>query len=223
MQLHISPDNVPGLSNGNRILSAVGGSLLIYHVAQKHKADSLLLLGGAYLLYRAISGHCPISAAWRTDNRTAHPSNINIRTQVIVNKPRDEVYAFWRCLENWPLFMRHLESVDEIDSTTSVWTMKMPGVGDIRWEAKIVKEEKDTELSWASAPGAPIDVAGKINFSPTPGNATRIDVMLSYRAPLGPIGDRLARLLTPAFREKIEADIHHFKRYIEDAGKSIPL
>ncbi|GGA99225.1 SRPBCC family protein [Puia dinghuensis] len=223
MQLHNYPDTAPGLGDGNRILSAVGGSLLIYYVAQKHKLDSLLLLGGAYLLYRGISGHCPVSEAWRTDNRPAHSSNINIRTQVVVNKPRGEVYAFWRCLENWPLFMRHLENVDEIDNVTSIWTMKMPGVGDIRWEAKIVKEEKDTELSWASVPGAPIHVTGKINFSSTPGNATRIDVMLSYHAPLGAIGERLARLLTPAFREKIEADIHHFKRYIEDAGKSIPL
>lgn len=221
MQLHTQPDRAADIGDGQRLLSAVGGSLILYYVTRKHKADSLLLLGGAYLLYRAVSGHCPVSAAWKTNHRSLHtPSNINVRAHVIVNKPREEVYAFWRSLENWPLFMRHLENVDELDNTTSAWTMKMPGVGDIRWEAQIVKEEKDSELSLASVAGAPIGTTTKINFSATPGNATRVDVMLSYRAPLGPIGERLSRLLTPAFREKIEADICNFKHYIENAGKA---
>ncbi|HLZ88175.1 MAG TPA: SRPBCC family protein [Puia sp.] len=220
MQLHTHPDTADGIGEGERVLSAIGGSLLVYYVTKKHKADTLLLLGGAYLLYRAIAGHCPIRAAWKTNYRRAHPSNVNVRTQVIVNKPREEVYAFWRSLENWPLFMRHLGNVDELDNTTSAWTMKMPGIGEVRWEARIVKEEKDTELSWTSVPGTPIDVTGKINFSSTPGNATRIDVMLSYRAPAGIIGERISRLLTPSFQGKLEADIHNFKHYIEDLGKT---
>ncbi|HEY4107970.1 SRPBCC family protein [Puia sp.] len=220
MQLHTHQDAPADIGDAQRILSAVGGSLLVYYVTRKHKADSLLLFGGAYLLYRAVSGHCPISAAWKATSRHAHPSNVNVRTHVVVNKPREQVYAFWRSLENWPLFMRHLGNVDELDRTTSAWTMKMPGIGDIRWEANIVREEKDSELSLASVPGAPIDVTAKINFASTPGNATRIDVMLSYRAPAGVIGQRLSRLLTPGFREKIESDIYHFKHFIENAGKS---
>jgi len=219
MRLHAQTDASSDIGDSQRVLSAVGGSLLVYYVTKKHKADSLLLLGGAYLLYRAVSGHCPISAAINTTRRRHHPSNINVRAQVVVNKPREEVYAFWRSLENWPLFMRHLSNVDELDDLTSAWTMKLPGIGDIRWEANIVREEKDAELSLSSVSGAPIDVTGKVNFSSTPGNATRIDVMLSYRAPGGVIGERLSRLLTPGFREKIEADIYNFKHYIENVGK----
>jgi uncharacterized membrane protein len=179
-----------------------------------------LLAGGAYLLYRAVSGHCPLSAAWSANYRRNHPTNINVRTHIVVNKPREEVYAFWRSLENWPLFMRHLSNVDEIDKSTSAWTMRLPGIGDIRWESRIVKEERDAELSLTSVSGAPLDSTAKIKFSSTPGNATRIDVMLSYRAPAGVIGERVARFLTPAFREKIELDIAHFKHYIENLGKS---
>ncbi len=205
------------IGDDQRTLSAVAGSLLLYFVAKKHKADSLLLLSGVYLLYRAVSGHCPLTAALKATHRNGSP-NINIRTHLTVNKPRKEVYAFWRRLENWPLFMRHLENVDELDNTTSAWKLRLPGIGDVRWEAKIIKEEKDTELSWASVPGAAIGTTGKINFSDTPGNGTRIDVMLSYRAPNGAIGEKLSRLLTPAFRDKVEADIYHFKRYLEDAG-----
>jgi uncharacterized membrane protein len=207
------------IGEGQRILSAIGGSLLVYFVTKKHKADSLLLLGGAYLLYRAASGHCPLSEAWKSRQKRLHPSNVNVRTQIIVARPPEEVYPLWRSLENWPLFMRHLANVDELDNNTSAWTMTMPGIGDVRWEANIVRDEKDRELSISSVPGAPIDVTAKINFSPTPGNATRVDVMLSYRAPAGPIGERIARLLTPVFRDKIESDIANFKHFIENLGK----
>src|ERR1700736_6001234 len=110
-----------------RVLSAIAGSLLLYKITQKHKADSLLLLAGGYLLYRGISGHCPIHSLFSREKGLDHPRNINVRASVLVSRPRAEVYAFWRKLENLPLFMKHLESVDEIDEFTSAWKVKVPG------------------------------------------------------------------------------------------------
>lgn len=204
-----------------RTVSAVAGSLLLYYVTRKHKVDALLLLGGGYLLYRAISGHCPVSSAFHRKGVPGHASNINIKTHVIVARPREEVYAFWRRLENLPLFMRHLDHIDEIDDTTAAWKISLPGrVGEVRWETKIVKDEKNSEISWHSVPGAPIENTAKINFSDTPGKATRVDIMLSYRAPGGVIGEQLATLLTPVFRDKVEDDIRRFKYFMENQGKT---
>lgn len=217
MRPHATSERPTDIGDDQRAVSAFAGSLLLYFVARRHKIDSLLLLGGGYLIYRAISGHCPVTEALRTRPR-ADGSNINIRTNVVVNKPRAEVYAFWRKLENWPLFMRHLENVDELDGNRSVWRLNMPGMDEIRWDARVVKDEKNAELSWHSVPGAPIENTGKINFSDTPGNATRIDVLLSYRAPEGVLGERLSRLLTPAFRRRVEEDIRNFKHYFENIG-----
>lgn len=216
----LSSDRQANPGEGERVLSAFAGSLLLYFVTKKHKTESLLLLGGGYLLYRAISGHCPISAALRSGSRKEKPYNVNIRTHIIVNRPRADVYVFWRRLENWPLFMRHLENVDELDASTSAWRLKVPGMGDVRWEARIVKEEKNSELSWHSVPGAVIETTAKINFSDTAGDATRVDAMLSYRVPNDAIGERLSRMLTPAFREKVYEDIHNFKHYFEDKDVS---
>jgi len=205
------------LGKTERAISALGGSLLVYFVSRKHKRETLLLAWGGYLLYRAISGKCPISTAIRERGRDHRPSNINVRTQVTVNSPREEVYAFWRRLENLPLFMKHIESVDELSDTVSAWKVRIPGgLGDIRWEADIVRDIENTEISWQSAPGASIENAGKINFSDAPSGATRIDVMISYRAPMGVLGERLSRLLTPVFREMIEKDIQGFKQFMED-------
>jgi len=205
------------LGKTERAISAVGGSLLLYFVSRKHKKESLLLMAGGYLLYRAVSGKCPVSTALHEGGRDHRPSNVNVRTQVTVNSPREEVYAFWRRLENLPLFMKHLESVDEIDEFTSAWKVRIPGgLGHIRWEAEIVKEEEGTVLSWQSVQGASIRNAGKINFSDTPAQGTRIDALISYHAPLGRFGEEISHLLTPIFSEMIENDILGFKHFIED-------
>jgi uncharacterized membrane protein len=214
---HASSERQADIGDDQRAVSAFAGSLLLYFVARRHKIDSLLLLGSGYLLYRAVTGHCPVTQALQGRPNSVG-SNINIRTSLIVNKPRAEVYAFWRRLENWPLFMRHLENVDELDGKRSVWRLNMPGMDEIRWDARVVKEEKNAELSWHSVPDAAIENTGKINFSDTPGNATRIDVMLSYRAPSGVLGEKLSRLLTPAFRSRVEEDIRNFKHYFENIG-----
>jgi uncharacterized membrane protein len=215
------PAGRPGhsIGEGERALSAIAGSLLLYFVAKRHRIDSLLVAGGGYLLYRAVSGHCPLTSLFRGASSPEHGSNLNVRSQVVVNKPRAEVYAFWRNMENLPLFMKHIDHIDVIDRMTSAWKLHLPfGMGDVRWESKIVKEIKDEEISWHSVEGAAIENTAKINFSDTPGGATRIDVMVSYRAPMGVAGERIGRLLTPLFKDKIEADIHHFKHYIENAG-----
>src|SRR5438067_1569902 len=40
----------------------------------------------------------------------ARDRDVQVRPAVVIRRPRYEVYAFWRRLENLPLFMRHLES-----------------------------------------------------------------------------------------------------------------
>jgi uncharacterized membrane protein len=199
-----------------RIVSALAGSLLIFATTRKHTVNTFLLLGGGYLLYRAVTGHCAVSEAISRGRSRALFNELKVRTHLVVNKPKADVYAFWRQLENLPLFMKHLEHVDELDQRTSAWRLKLPGgAGDIRWEARIVKDERDTEISWHSVDGAAIRNTGKVNFSDTPGKGTRIDVIIVYGVPPGPIGERIAALLTPAFQQRVEEDIHRYKEYLE--------
>jgi uncharacterized membrane protein len=206
------------LSERKRAVSAIAGSLLLYFMMKKHKTDALLALAGGYLLYRGISGHCPLSAL-KDQHLAPTGRNINVRTHVLVNRPRSEVYAFWRKLENLNLFMQHVESIRETGDKTSSWKIRIPGLpGSLEWKAEIVKEEPGREISWQSQPGSSIENAGKINFSDTPGQGTtRIDALISYRAPFGKVGEGISRLLTPLFSRKIEEDIRSFKYYMESA------
>ena len=141
---------------------------------------------------------------------------VNIRTGLIVNKPKDEVYAFWRKLENLPLFMKHLASVTEIDSRHSHWEAALPGIGKVKWNAEIVKEEPGSMIGWQSIPNAMINNAGKVVFHDAlGGQGTELEVVISYHPPAGELGAKIAKVLTPVFEKIIRQDIMNFKEYIE--------
>jgi uncharacterized membrane protein len=123
--------------------------------------SALKMGAGAYLLNRGVSGHCAIYS--RIGKDTQQPIDINIRTAFTINKPRKEVYKFWRKLDNLPLFMNHLESIEVIDNTRSRWVLKLPtGVGTISWDAEIVKDKPNEMIGWSSLPDSIIDNAGKV-------------------------------------------------------------
>jgi uncharacterized membrane protein len=212
--------NILNVSKPGRIASIVGGALMTTTAisqVNKHPIRSLFrLVAGGYLLYRGISGNCPISAMAAKRRGDKHTSAINIRTKFIVDKPRAEVYTFWRSLENLPHFMRHLDVVREMDSHHSHWIVTGPGkLGKIEWDAEIVKDEPGTLIGWRSAPGSDIMTAGRITFSDSMSGGTEMEVIITYRPPAGYVGTGLAWILNPAFEKMIRKDILRFKNYVE--------
>ncbi len=199
-----------------RILSALAGGWLLYNsISGKNARLAKAGLGG-FLLYRAATGNCPGYSAMGKHTVEEHARNVNIRLSITVNKPRNEVYAFWRRLEQLPLFMKHLESVEQTTGTNSRWKAHIPGApGAITWNAEIVKDEPGAELSWNSLPGSMIENAGKIEFKDGIADTTEIDAVLSYRAPLGIAGEGIARALNPLFEDMVRQDLLNFKYYIE--------
>jgi uncharacterized membrane protein len=202
------------VSTLERILMITSGSYLLYKgLTQENKSIAKIGSGGA-MLARGISGYCPVYSA--VDHlKNDKPSNVNIRTNVVINKPISEVYAIWRNLENLPKFMNHLESVKTISETKSEWTAKGPaGIGKLTWNAEIIKDQKEKLLSWQSLPDATVKNFGKVLFK-AQGNKTEIEVTISYRAPLGLAGEGAAKLLNPYFEKVVNDDIKNLQLYLE--------
>lgn len=203
------------VSTPSRVISGIAGTFLLSMV-YKH-TPKITLLAGGYLLYRALSGNCPISALL-SSSKKPHVRNSNVRTSVVVNKPREEVYAFWRKLSNLPLFMKHLASVEETDHYHSHWVIKLPAeTTPVEWDAVIVEESENEMLSWRSLPGSMIETAGKLRFVALSDTLTRVDVMITYRPPAGLLGRNISRLLQPSFQEAVEQDILSFKTHMEQS------
>jgi len=215
------------VSNFERAASAAIGGFLIFNSFQKIFRSPLRsisrIAAGSALLYRGLSGYCPIYHQLNIDgNRT---SSINMLTSFTVNKPRMDVYQFWRKLENLPLFMKHLVSVSEFDGKRSHWEAKIPEGNpiNVKWDAEIMKDEPGRLLSWRSLPGSTIDNAGKVEFRDALGDqGTELKVMITYRPPAGNIGAGIGKLLNPLFEKVIREDVNNFKSFI-DAGSTTVL
>jgi uncharacterized membrane protein len=185
----------------------------------KSPFTSLLKLGaGGYLVNRGISGHCELYS--QAGKISTAPVNVNFRTSFTVNKSRMEVYAFWRKLDNLPLFMNHLEAVDVIDGKRSHWVLKLPtGVANVSWDAEIVHDELGYMIGWSSLPDSIIDNAGKVRFRDTEDGGTLVDVVITYQPPAGGLGASLAHIFNPVFKKLVDDDVQNFKQYMDIAER----
>lgn len=208
------------LNMPERIVSVLGGCYLLYD-SLKNKRSIAEIGAAGFMLFRGISGYCPATGvATKLLDRAAGShqphGNVNIHTRMIVNRPVDEVFAFWRNLGNLPLFMEHLEKVEVESDAKSEWTASLPGgLATVSWKAEIVKEEQNRFIGWASLPGSTIRNAGKVQFKDAGELGTLVHVVFSYHAPLGAAGEEIARLLNPVFEKMVHKDVLGFKRFME--------
>lgn len=71
-----------------------------------------------------------------------------------------------------------------------------------------------------SVPERLLSVAGGA-FEDAGLTGTRVDIVISYHAPLGILGEKAARLLNPMFEKMVRDDVNSFKEYIETADLSV--
>ena len=135
---------------------------------------------------------------------------------VTINRSSEDLFRFWRRLENLPFFARHLISVKETSPTESHWVAKSPAGTTAEWDAVIVKEMPNEYLAWESCPGSEIDNAGSVRFRPAPANqGTEVMVTLEYIPPVGALGALIARLYGEEPDIQVEEDLARFKAFME--------
>ncbi len=220
-----NPSPVKGNININwpeRYVSIATGVKLAYsgirHLFSSPFTSILKLGAGGYLLNRGVTGHCELYS--QIGKNSTDPMNINIRSSFTIDKPRIEVYNFWRKLDNLPLFMNHLERVEILDDERSHWELKLPtGVATVSWDAEIVKDIPGELIGWSSLPGSIVDNAGKVRFRDSfDDKSTLVDVVITYQPPAGGFGASLAHVLNPVFKNMVDTDVYNFKQYMDIAS-----
>jgi uncharacterized membrane protein len=143
-------------------------------------------------------------------------TGIHVRQGITVQKTPDEVYAFFRQLENLPRFMAHLESVSETSNGRSRWTALGPLGTHVEWEAELREDRPGECIAWQSVDGADVPNSGRVSFRPAPGNlGTELVVELDYMPPSGAIGAAVARLFGKEPAQQISADLRRLKQVLE--------
>ena len=136
--------------------------------------------------------------------------------RILIERPVSQVYAFWNRFENLPQFMRHVQSVTVRDAQHSHWAVRTVGEKIVEWDAEIIERRENELISWRSLPGADIDNAGSVWFTPAKnGMGTELRVSLKYIPTAGKAGAMAARLLGRDADAEIEEDLHRLKSLLE--------
>jgi uncharacterized membrane protein len=146
------------------------------------------------------------------------PSGEGVRVDktITIEKPVSKVYSFWCRFENLPRFMRHLESVTVQDDLHSHWVAKTFGGKKLEWYAEIIEERQNEMISWRSLPGADVDNAGSVWFTPVPGDTgTVVRLEMKYVPPGGKAGAMVSKLFRQDADSEIEEDLKRLKTLLE--------
>jgi uncharacterized membrane protein len=206
----------------------VAGAALLLLTFRARRLRPFLFPVATGLIAKALKGQAgkPGRASGRSrgDDRTSAVASVGrgqgvkVEESVTINRPVLEVYRFWRNFENLPRFMDHLEAVTVIDDERSHWVAKGPAGTKVEWDAIIHNEVEDELIAWRSLPGAEVNNAGSVHFTPTPdGTGTDVRVVLSYEPPAGMVGVAVAKLLGEEPSKQVADDLRRFKQ-VMDSG-----
>jgi uncharacterized membrane protein len=145
---------------------------------------------------------------------------MHLRTAITVRAPRDDVYAFWRDLENFPAFMAHIESVQVTGDRRSHWKAKGP-IGTAEWDAELVEDNPGRLVAWRSLPHSEVPNYGTVRFQDAPGDrGTEVHVDIHYEPPAGKLGVTLAKLFGEEPQQQANDDLRRFKQ-IKECGQVV--
>ncbi|HEX3625606.1 MAG TPA: SRPBCC family protein [Verrucomicrobiae bacterium] len=140
---------------------------------------------------------------------------VRFQKTITVNRPVQEVFSFWRHLENLPRFMKFVRAVTSNGGNITHWVVTTNGT-KLEWDAETIEARPNEVLSWQSLPAADVDNAGSIVFRPAPGKrGTVVNVNLKYAPTGGKAAAKLAKLFGKDAEAVMEEDLFRFKSLIE--------
>jgi uncharacterized membrane protein len=145
--------------------------------------------------------------------RTPSPDHNTITASVVIRRPVDQVFNFYRDFENLPTFLGDVMKIEQIDAATSRWTIQGPFGIQVHWKVRVI-EERPNELIRYDLVGSPrLKTEWEIYFAPGPAKG-ETEVREVMKAPLGRLGRALA-LIGKFPAEEVSANLRRFKELME--------
>lgn len=158
--------------------------------------------------------HPPDSAPGRTARENRYGDYAVTGNTVTINKPRAELYAFWRDFQNL-VFMENIEAVEVIGDRT-IWTIAAPAGANLRVETVITEDRPNELIAWRSVEGSQIETRGRIAFREAPADrGTEVEAIAAYVPPAGEIGRWIAKLFQREPEIQGRRELKRFKMLME--------
>ncbi len=230
LEVHETPDNVPGLMGepeterlgfgplqrnwppAVRLLTGLAGAVLaFYGLRRKGMLGSALSTAGFGLISRGATN----LETKRMVGLGAGRKAIDIEKTININAPIERVFDIWVNYENFPLFMSNVREVRKTSSNMSHWKVAGPGGATVEWDAVVTEFVPNRVLAWKTSGDSPVAHSGRIHFSPNPSGSTRVQVQLSYNPIAGGLGHVVASLFGADPKKEMDEDLDRMKSYVE--------
>jgi uncharacterized membrane protein len=142
-----------------------------------------------------------------------------VEGSIEVEAPVQEVYEYWRNLENLPQFMTNVEEVRSTGPDTTHWRVKGPLGSSLEFDARTTQDEPNEALGWNTQNGQ-VETSGQVRFRDVTPNRTRVEVQMNYWDPPGGRAGEVASRLVANPDIMVQQDLQNFKEIIE--GKATP-
>lgn len=169
------------------------------------KGFTLCALGGA-LLARATANE-NLAALVKGEG-------LYVEKTLRVDAPVEQVFAYWRNLENFPQWMSHVREVRHIGGDRFHWTVDGPAGMPVEWDAELLNVSDNREMTWRSVEGSEVEHTGRVRFEPD-GDGSRIHVQMRYAPPGGVIGHAVAKAFGVDPKSEMDEDLARLKSLIE--------
>lgn len=138
----------------------------------------------------------------------------SIDRAIEIDLPVRTVYDQWTQFEDFPLFMEHVDEVEQTAQDQLIWHTKVRGV-DREWRAQITEQIPDKRIAWRSVEGP--HHAGVVTFHRISDDRTRL--MLQFR--FEPEGFLESYAETVGLVENwVDDELEAFKAFIEKRGRA---
>ncbi len=196
-----------------------GSSLAVYGVSsllrKNYWRGAAMTAVGSYLLYRGKTGRCSLYGLLGVSTNGEEEERGPIKESVTVDRPRGEVYRFWRNLENLPRFMKYLESVTPAGMNRYHWIAETPGKKRLEWDSEITEERENEFIRWRSVPGSQVETEGQVTFAQAPdGMGTEVTLEMTYHPP-GEAESSMGKLFHFVTSRFVRKELKRFKKLVE--------
>jgi uncharacterized membrane protein len=175
-------------------------------------------LGRLIFLTGALATGYALSRSLTRRKGGAGKNAIHVSKSVTIARPVEEIYRFWRDLENLPRAMSHVESVRQLPNGRSRWTAKGPVGTKIEWDAEVLVDRENEVITWRSVEGSDVPNEGTVRFRDLGAQQTEVKVSLTYHPPGGAIGAAIAKLFGEEPSQQIDEDLRRLKSELERGG-----
>ncbi|RZA06492.1 MAG: SRPBCC family protein [Proteobacteria bacterium] len=133
-----------------------------------------------------------------------------------INKPREELFSFFRDFTNFPKFMKHVTRVENIDAKTHRWTIQDKGGALKHWETEIIEERPGEMIAWKTKPDSVFKQTAAVIFEPAVGGrGTIVSLKVAFDTTLGKIAGQLERVGLADPDAEAAMNVRRFKALLE--------